>query len=232
MTKSTFTISDTAINNITACEDNIGTLKTNNKQNNQVANRHKMQAYGELIASVAHEKQTKQGFTKETSKKLYDVLQNDVGVNHATAKRYVEGSAGAVRLIKQEIGDIPTQYTPDAVVNDLLAMEIDSENKLLKACSGEADKSKARKIAESAIGKWSTKKEEDGRGGYRKVQGDKFIDGLNDEELDEFFDHVRELQAAREAFRNAEAAKVAEAEAAQENVEVNTSVDALLGDAA
>ena len=31
---------------------------------------------------------------------------------------------------------------------------------------------------------------------------------------------------------NAEAAKVAEAEAAQENVEVNTSVDALLGDAA
>ena len=228
MTKSTFTVSDATINKVTQVEADVAVLKSNNKANNQEANSHKMSAYGEIIASIAHVKLTKGNLPRSVSKELYTALEDHVGVKHATAKRYVDNSVGAVRLIKKTIGDIPTQYTGDAVVQDLKALDIDSENKLAKAVNGGSDKSKAQRLAEQVIGKFSTKKDEDGN----KVQGDVFKDGLTDEELNEFHDHVRELMAAREAFRNTEAAKAAEAKAAQENVDVNASVDALLGDAA
>ena len=228
MTKSTFTVSDATINKVTQVEADVAVLKSNNKANNQEANSHKMSAYGEIIASIAHVKLTKGNLPRSVSKELYTALEDHVGVKHATAKRYVDNSVGAVRLIKKTIGDIPTQYTGDAVVADLLALEIDSENKLAKAVNGGSDKSKAQRLAEQVIGKWSTKKNDEGE----KEQGDVFKDGLTDEELNEFHDHVRELMAAREAFRNTEAAKAAEVKAAQDNVDVNTSVDALLGDAA
>jgi len=203
-------------------------LKSNNKANNQEANSHKMSAYGEIIASIAQVKLTKGNLPRSVSKELYTALQDQVGVKYQTAKRYVENSVGAVRLIKRVIGDIPTQYTGDAVVADLATLEIDSENKLAKAVNGGADKSKAQRLAEQVVGKFSTKKNDQGE----KEQGDVFKDGLTDEELDDFNDFVRELMAARQAYRNTKAAKEAEAQAAQENVEVNTSVDTLLGDAA
>ena len=228
MTKSTFTVSDATINKVTQVEADVAVLKCNNKANNQEANSHKMSAYGEIIASIAQVKLTKGNLPRSVSKELYTALQDHVGVKYQTAKRYVENSVGAVRLIKRVIGDIPTQYTGDAVVADLATLEIDSENKLAKAVNGGADKSKAQRLAEQVVGKFSTKKNDQGE----KEQGDVFKDGLTDEELDDFNDFVRELMAARQAYRNTKAAKEAEAQAAQENVEVNTSVDALLGDAA
>mgnify|MGYP001190824626 CR=1 FL=1 len=228
MTKSTFKVSDATINKVTQVEADVAVLKSNNKANNQEANTHKMSAYGEIIASIAHVKLTKGNLPRAVSKELYTALQDHVGVKFATAKRYVENSVGAVRLIKKEIGDIPTQYTGDAVVADLKALEIDSENKLAKKVNSDSDKSKSQRLAEQVVGKWSTKKNDQGE----KEQGDVFMDGLTDEELDDFNDHVRELMAARQAYRSTKAAKEAEKQAAQENVEVNTSVDALLGDAA
>ena len=228
MTKSTFTVSDATINKVTQVEADVAVLKCNNKANNQEANSHKMSAYGEIIASIAQVKLTKGNLPRSVSKELYTALQDQVGVKYQTAKRYVENSVGAVRLIKRVIGDIPTQYTGDAVVADLATLEIDSENKLAKAVNGGADKSKAQRLAEQVVGKFSTKKNDQGE----KEQGDVFKDGLTDEELDDFNDFVRELMAARQAYRNTKAAKEAEAQAAQENVEVNTSVDTLLGDAA
>ena len=216
----TFTVTDTAINNIYKAEQEIASLKGVNKENNVVANGHKMAAYGEIIASIAHVKLTKGNLPKAERKILNSALLEQVGVKEASAKRYRENSVGALKLIKDFIGDIPTQYTPDAVVADLQAMEIDSENKLAKAVSGEADKSKAQRLAEQVVGKWSTKKLEDGR----KVQSDVFKDGLDDDELDEFENAMRELMAARKAYRNSEAAKAAEADAADENVTVDATV--------
>ena len=203
----TFTVSETAINNIYNAEQEIGKLKGVNKENNAIANSHKMSAYGEIIASIAHVKLTKGNLPKAERKTLNSALTEQAGIKDAAAKRYRENSVGALRLIKDFIGDIPTQYTPDAVVADLKAMEIDSENKLAKAISGEASKSKAQRLAEQVVGKWSTKKLEDGR----KVQSDVFKDGLDDDELDEFENAMRELMAVRTAYRNAEAAKAAEA---------------------
>ena len=48
-----------------------------------------------------------------------------------------------MRLIKDQIGDIPGQYTADAIVKDLAALEIDSENKLAK-------RSRARATSQSS----------------------------------------------------------------------------------
>ena len=215
-----FTVSETAINNIYNAEQEIGKLKGANKENNEAANSAKMSAYGEVIASIAHVKLVKGNLPRAISKAVRSALLEEAGLKEATVKRYLENSVGAVRLIKDSIGDIPTQYTPDAVVTDLKALEIDSENKLAKAVKGDPEKSKAQRLAEQVVGKFSTKKDENGN----RVQGDVFKDGLDDDELDEFENAMRELMAARKAYRNSEAAKAAEAEAADENVTVDATV--------
>ena len=215
-----FTVSETAINNIYHAEQEIGKLKGVNRENNEAANSAKMSAYGEIIASIAHVKLTKGNLPTAERNTLNSALIEQAGVKEAAAKRYRENSVGAIRLIKDFIGDIPTQYTPDAVVADLKAMEIDSENKLAEAVSGEASKSKAQRLAEQVVGKWSTKKLENGK----VVQGDKFKDGLDDDELDEFNNAMRELMAVRTAYHNSEAAKAAEAAAAKENETVDSAV--------
>jgi len=158
------------------------------------------------------------------SKALRKASFEEAGLKEATVKRYIENSVGAVRLLKDHFAEIPTQYTPDAIVKDLAVLEIDSENKLAKAVKGESDKSKAERLAEQVVGKFSTKKDENGK----VVQGDVFKDGLTDEELDEFHNIVRELTAARKAYRDTQAAKAAEAEAAKENDTVDSTVEAML----
>ena len=216
----TFTVTETAINNVYNAEKEIASLKGVNKDNNEAANSHKMSAYGEVIASIAHVKLVKGNLPRAISKAVRSALLEEAGLKEATVKRYLENSVGAVRLIKDSIGDIPTQYTPDAVVTDLKALEIDSENKLAKAVKGDPEKSKAQRLAEQVVGKFSTKKDENGN----RVQGDVFKDGLDDDELDEFENAMRELMAARKAYRNSEAAKAAEAEAADENKTVDATV--------
>ena len=216
----TFTVTETAINNVYNAEKEIASLKGVNKDNNEAANSHKMSAYGEVIASIAHVKLVKGNLPRAISKAVRSALLEEAGLKEATVKRYLENSVGAVRLIKDSIGDIPTQYTPDAVVTDLKALEIDSENKLAKAVKGDPEKSKAQRLAEQVVGKFSTKKDENGN----RVQGDVCKDGLDDDELDEFETAMRELMAARKAYRNSEAAKAAEAEAADENVTVDATV--------
>lgn len=223
-TAKNFQVSDASINVVFKAEQNIADLKGQNRDNNEAANAHKMGAYGEVIASIAHVKLVKGNLPRAVSKTLRNALLEEAGLKEATVKRYVENSVGAVRLIKDQIGDIPSQYTADAIVRDLAAMEIDSENKLAKAVKGDSDKSKAQRLAEQVVGKFSTKKDENGK----QVQGDVFKDGLDDEELDEFQNIMRELMAARQAYRNTVAAKEAEAAAASDNNDVDAAVVAML----
>lgn len=219
-----FTVSDASINVVFKAEAAIADLKGQNRDNNEAANAQKMGAYGEVIATIAHVKLVKGNLPRAVSKTLRAALLEEAGLKEATVKRYVENSVGAVRLIKDQIGDIPSQYTAEAIVKDLAALEIDSENKLAKAVKGESDKSKAQRLAEQVVGKFSTKKDENGK----QVQGDVFKDGLDDDELDEFQNVMRELMAARKAYRDTEAAKAAETEAANENDTVDQAVVAML----
>ena len=224
MTAKEFMVTATAINNVYRAEQTITDLKGQNRENNDAANAHKMGAYGEVIATIAHVKLVKGNLPRTVSKKLRSALLEEAGLKEATVKRYVENSVGAVRLITDQIGDIPSQYTADAIVRDLAAMDIDSENKLAKAVKGETSKSKAQRLAEQVVGKFSTKKDENGK----QVQGDVFKDGLDDDELDEFQNIMRELMAARKAYRDTEAAKAAAAEAETENDTVDAAVVAML----
>ena len=223
-TAKNFQVSDNSINVVFKAEQNIADIKGQNRDNNEAANAHKMGAYGEVIASIAHVKLVKGNLPRAVSKTLRNALLEEAGLKEATVKRYIENSVGAVRLIKEKIGDIPSQYTAAAVVTDLASMEIDSENKLAKAVKGDSDKSKAQRLAEQVVGKFSTKKDENGK----QVQGDVFKDGLDDEELDEFQNIMRELMAARQAYRNTVAAKEAEAAAASDNNDVDAAVVAML----
>lgn len=213
MTKSAFQIQDATVNLIGKAEQQIGSLKADNKANNEVANGHKIGAYCELIAALAPVKLVKGNLPRAASKQVREALAV-AGLKEATIKRYMENSVGAIRHF--EIGGM-ANATATMVGEFFEAHNIDSENKLAKLVKGEGDKSKAQRLAEQVVGKWSTKKDDKGNA----VQGDVFKDGLDDAELEQFEDIMRELLAARTAYRNSEAAKAAEAAASEENKDVN-----------
>lgn len=213
MTKSAFQIQDATVNLIGKAEQQIGSLKADNKANNEVANGHKIGAYCELIAALAPVKLVKGNLPRAASKQVREALAV-AGLKEATIKRYMENSVGAIRHF--EISGM-SNATAAMVGEFFETHNIDSENKLAKLVKGEGCKSKAQRLAEQVVGKWSTKKDDKGNA----VQGDVFKDGLDDAELEQFEDIMRELLAARTAYRNAEAAKAAEAAASEENKDVN-----------
>lgn len=209
-----FEINTRTFDQIAAREREIASLKENNKENNSQANSAKISAYADLIADLSQVKLVKGNLPRGVSKQVREALLTDAGLKEATVKRYMENSVGAIRHFK-----LSQQHncTPSMVREFLDNEGVDSENKLSKLVNGEAEQSKARKLAEAVIGKWSTRKDENGK----RVQGDVFRDGLSDDDLEEFHDHVRELMAARQAYRDAGGAKQAEAKAAEENEACN-----------
>jgi hypothetical protein len=217
--KIAFEIADATVDHIAKAEAQITGLKADSKANSEAANAQKIGAYCELIASLAPVKLVKGNLPRAVSKQVKEALLG--ACKDATAKRYLENSVGAIRLF--ELSGM-TQATPAMVKEFFESNDIDSENKLAKAVKGEGDKSKAQKLAEQVVGKWSSKKDDKGR----VVQGDVFKDGLSDEDLDEFQNIMRELMAARDAYRNAAAAKEAEGSAAEENGTVDAAVEAFL----
>jgi hypothetical protein len=208
---SQFILNDTTINVINAAEAQIAGLKADNKANNQAANDQKIGAYCELIASLAPVKLVKGNLPRAVSKALRVALLEEAGLKEATAKRYVENSVGAIRMFELSGMD---NATPEMVREFLDDAGIDSENKLAKAIKGEAEKSQAQMLAEQVVGKWSSAKDDNGK----VVQGNVFKDGLSDDDLEEFQIAMRELMAARQAYRNSAAAKAAQADATDDGV--------------
>jgi hypothetical protein len=208
---SQFILNDTTINVINAAEAQIAGLKADNKANNQAANDQKIGAYCELIASLAPVKLVKGNLPRAVSKALRVALLEEAGLKEATAKRYVENSVGAIRMFELSGMD---NATPEMVREFFDDSGIDSENKLAKAIKGEAEKSKAQMLAEQVVGKWSSAKDDNGK----VVQGNVFKDGLSDDDLEEFQIAMRELMAARQAYRNSAAAKAAQADATDDGV--------------
>jgi hypothetical protein len=208
---SQFILNDTTINVINAAEAQIAGLKADNKANNEAANDQKIGAYCELIASLAPVKLVKGNLPRAVSKALRVALLEEAGLKEATAKRYVENSVGAIRMFELSGMD---NATPEMVREFFDDSGIDSENKLAKAIKGEAEKSKAQMLAEQVVGKWSSAKDDNGK----VVQGNVFKDGLSDDDLEEFQIAMRELMAARQAYRNSAAAKAAQADATDDGV--------------
>lgn len=176
------------------------------KERTAAANVEKISAYSALISSLSSQKLVKGNLPRAVSKQVYKGLIEDAGVKEASAKRYLENSVGAIR----EFG-IPSQATPLLVRDILLSENIDSENKLAKRVSGESDKDPMQALAESLIGKFTSRKDESGQ----KVQGVFKPSKYEQEDWDRFEDAVRELKAARAAA--ADAAKQAEIDTQRAN---------------
>jgi hypothetical protein len=118
------------------------------------------------------------------------------GIKEALVKRYMENSVGALRVL-----DIPTQATADLVAEILATENISSENQLTKRVNGEAEKDKVAALAEALVGKFTTRKDEDGN----RIKGVFKASDLEQADWDRFEDLVRELKAARAAASDAAA---------------------------
>ena len=201
---------------IATAENAIAGFKGDAKASTTLANEQKIGAYSLLISSLASQKLIKGNLPRAVSKQIYKGLIEEAGVKEASAKRYLENSVGALRHL-----DIPSQATPE-VVKDILATDgIDSENKLAKRVNGTDEKDPMVALAEALVGKFTTRKDDDGQ----RVQGVFKASKFEQEDWDRFEDAVKELKAARRAA--SDAAAMAEAEAKRENELANEAFDAL-----
>lgn len=201
---------------IATAEKAIEGFKGEAKASAASANDQKIGAYSLLIASLSGTKLVKGNLPRAVSKQVYTGLMQDAGVKEATAKRYLENSVGALRVL-----EIPTQATPELVKDILLSENIDSENKLAKRVSGEDEKDPMRVLAEALIGKFTTRKDENGQ----RVQGVFKPSKFEQEDWDSFEDHLRELKAARAAAEDA--GKQAEIDAKRANELANEVFNSL-----
>ena len=212
----TNTIDNSVIIGIADAEREIASFKGNAKEANNLANDRKIGAYSLLIASLSGQKLVKGNLPRAVSKQVYKGLIEDAGIKEASAKRYLENSVGALREL-----DIPTQATPDVVRSILEQDGIDSENKLAKRVNGSDEKDPMVTLAETLIGKFTTRKDDDGN----RVQGVFKASKFEQEDWDRFEDAVRELKAARLAA--SDAAAIAAAEEKRTNDMANEAFDAM-----
>ncbi len=216
MANQTFSLSANTVSTVAANEGTLSGLKGDAKMVTEQVNATKLATYAELISAISGITLTKGNLPRTISKNVRHDLTTDGGCKDAVAKKYLENSVAA----KREFG-FGDNTTPTAVMSVFNDQGITSEAKLAKAVSGEADKSAALILAEKVMGKWSNKKDDNGN----VVQGDKWKDGLDDEELAVFFDEMNALQAARNNYHASEAAKAAQEAVEKENDTVNDVVD-------
>lgn len=188
---------------IATAERAISGFKGEAKESQKQANDQKIGAYSMLIASLSGQKLVKGNLPRAVSKQVYKGLIEEAGVKEASAKRYLENSVGALRAL-----DIPTQATPSLVKDILLSENIDSENKLSKRVTGEDEKDPMVALAETLIGRFTSRKDENGS----RVQGVFKPSKYEQDDWDRFEDAIRELKAARIAASDAAAAAKASEE--------------------
>jgi hypothetical protein len=200
---------------VKSLEGAISALREVAKENGAEANGKKLDAYAEIIASISGIKLVKGNLPRAVGNQLRDGLL-EAGIKEALVKRYTENSVGALRAL-----DIPSQATPDLVKEILETENILSENQLAKRISGEAEKDKVAGLAEALVGKFTTRKDQDGN----RVKGVFKPSDLEQADWDRFEDLVRELKAARVAA--ADAGAIAAAEQAAVNAAANEVFSAL-----
>lgn len=191
---------------VKSLEGAITALREVAKENGAEANSRKLDAYAEVIASISGIKLVKGNLPRAIGNQLREGLL-EAGLKEALVKRYTENSVGALRVL-----NIPTQATPDLVKEILETENIASENQLAKRINGEAEKDKVAGLAEALIGKFTTRKDEDGN----RIKGVFKASDLEQADWDRFEDLVRELKAARAAASDAAAHAAAQQAAVNE----------------
>lgn len=200
---------------VKSLEGAISALREVAKENGAEANGKKLDAYAEVIASISGIKLVKGNLPRAIGNQLRDGLL-EAGLKDALVKRYTENSVGALRVLS-----IPSQATPELVAEILASENIASENQLAKRVNGDSEKDKVQGLAEALIGKFTTRKDEDGN----RIKGVFKPSDLDQADWDRFEDLVRELKAARAA--SADAGAIAAAQQAAVNDAANEVFNAL-----
>lgn len=229
-TMNNFTIDTMVATNILAAERSIVGLKGDAKENAEAVQGHKLTVYCEITAvliSLGDDGWNKSGRVRPAIAVPFraaleaSVEDGGAGISKASAKRYWENSVAAARGIRKDHG-LGDNATPDAVSELFADLEITKEAHILREFVNTREVSAARALAEKVVGKFKLSR--DNQTGLFKKTGS-FVEGLDDDDLNEFEDVIRELKAVRAAQR-AEADATATA-AAAETSKVNETLDAL-----
>jgi hypothetical protein len=216
--KTTFVAAADRINQIGLNQSRINTLKGDAKEITAESQGLKLDSYCHLIAGIAPAKLTaKANLNAKDRVGLKGDLMAEGQQTDSMADKLIKNAVGA-RNVFQIGGD---NWTPAGVQEVFDANDITSEAKLIKAVSGDDQKSKVQLAVEKIAGRRSTKKNDKGE----RVAGDKWLGGFTYDEIEEF--HTALADALRTRGEMEAAAQVAGDQTDQDNDDVNEMLEKL-----
>lgn len=216
--KNTFVAAADRINQIGTNQSRINTLKGDAKEITAESQGLKLDSYCHLIAGIAPAKLTaKANLNAKDRNTLKGDLMDMGQQTDSMADKLIKNAVGA-RNVFQIGGD---NWTPAAVQEVFDANDITSEAKLIKAVSGDDQKSKVQLVVEKIAGRRSTKKNDKGE----RVAGDGWLGGFSYDEIEEF--HIALADQLRTRGEMEAAAQVAGDQTDQDNADVNEMLEKL-----
>ena len=196
MPKNTFALAADNLNVIGSNQTRINTLKGDAATIREESQTLKLDSYCQLIAGIADVKLTsKSNLPTAVSASLKGDLMDVGQQTESMANKLVKNAVGA----RNVFGIHGDNITPEMVAGVFADNEITSEAKLIKAVSGDAEKSKVQLAVEKIVGRRSTKKDEKGN----RIDGDKWIGGFTYEEIEEFTMLMADTMEVRRAMEAA-----------------------------
>jgi len=210
--KTTFVAAADRINQIGLNQSRINTLKGDAKEITAESQGLKLDSYCHLIAGIAPAKLTaKANLNAKDRVGLKGDLMAEGQQTDSMADKLIKNAVGA-RNVFQIGGD---NWTPAGVQEVFDANDITSEAKLIKAVSGDDQKSKVQLAVEKIAGRRTTKKNDKGE----RVAGDKWLGGFSYEEIEEF--HTALEDALRTRGKMEAAGQEAGDQTDQDNADAN-----------
>ena len=229
MSNKTFTAAADRINQIGLNQSRINTLKGDAKEITAESQGLKLDTYCHLIAGIAPAKLTsKSNLNTKDRVTLKGDLMDKGNQTDSMADKLIKNAVGA----RNVFGIGGDNWTPAAVKEIFDAKEITSEAKLIKAVSGDDQKSPIDQLAAKIVGRRSTKKNDKGE----RVAGDKWIGGMLDKyaeatgtDLDEVLAelYAKVADDLRERRGMEASAQEAGDQTAQDNADVNEMLEKL-----
>tara|TARA_R100000231_G_scaffold119569_1_gene89651 strand:+ start:1013 stop:1705 length:693 start_codon:yes stop_codon:yes gene_type:complete len=227
--KNTFVANSARIEQIGLNQNRIDDLKDDAKGITAESQGLKLDTYCHLIAGIAPAKLTsKSNLNTKDRVTLKGDLMDKGNQTDSMADKLIKNAVGA----RNVFGIGGDNWTPAAVKEIFDAKEITSEAKLIKAVSGDDQKSPIDQLAAKIVGRRSTKKNDKGE----RVAGDKWIGGMLDKyaeatgtDLDEVLAelYAKVADDLRERRGMEASAQEAGDQTAQDNADVNEMLEKL-----
>lgn len=233
MPKTSFALNSDNLNAIGSAQVRIDTLKGAAADAKDEAATLKLDQYCQLIAGISGVKLTKGNLPTDVSSGVKGELVDMGNMTEPMANKLLKNAVGARRVF----GIHGDNITPEMVASAFEDNEITSEAKLIKAVSGDDQKTALDLLIEKVVGKPSTKKDDNGD----RVTGDAWLDPkwsgstdgdnkpeLTDEDIEFFKARLDDAIALRAQFKaNMAAAAASNDQAASDDADANEMLDQL-----